>query len=70
MNAPPFGQIGQMIKLWVLICMVHLTVRFCHVMYVFQSESTGKMVKHTQTIHQQIADKLFGCVWPFCDIGA
>ena len=25
---------------WVLICMVHLTVCSCHVMYVFQSEST------------------------------
>ena len=24
-----------------------------------------KMVKHTQTIRQQIADKLFECVWPF-----
>ena len=24
------------------------------------------MVKHTQTIRQQIADELFACVWPFC----
>ena len=28
------------------------------------------MVKHTQTIRRQIADKLFECVWPFCGIGA
>ena len=26
------------------------------------------MVKHTQTIHLQIADKLFECVWPFCGV--
>ena len=29
-----------------------------------------KMVKHTQTIRRQIADKLFECVWPVCEIGA
>ena len=29
-----------------------------------------KMVKHTQAIRRQIADKLFECVSPFCDIGA
>ena len=29
-----------------------------------------KMVKHTQAIRRQIADDLFGCVWPFCWIGA
>ena len=28
------------------------------------------MVKHTQTIRQQIADESFECVWPFCEIGA
>ena len=28
------------------------------------------MVKHTQTIRRQIADELFKCVWPFCEIGA
>ena len=28
------------------------------------------MVKHTQTIRCQIADELFECVWPFCEIGA
>ena len=28
------------------------------------------MVKHTQTIRQQITDELFECVWPFCEIGA
>ena len=28
------------------------------------------MVKHTQKIRQQIADELFECVWPFCEIGA
>ena len=28
------------------------------------------MFKHTQTIRQQFADKLFECVGPFCDIGA
>ena len=28
------------------------------------------MVKHTQTICRQIADKLFEFVWPFCGIGA
>ena len=27
------------------------------------------MVKHTQTIRRQIADELFECVWPFCEIG-
>ena len=29
----------------------------------------NNLVKHTQTILQQIADKLF-CVWPFCGVGA
>ena len=29
-----------------------------------------KMVKHSQTIRQQIADELFESVWPFCEIGA
>ena len=29
-----------------------------------------KMVKHTQTIRQQIADELFEYVWTFCGIGA
>ena len=29
-----------------------------------------KMVKHTQAIRRQFADKLFECVWPFCEIGA
>ena len=28
------------------------------------------MVEHTQTIRRQIADELFECVWPFCEIGA
>ena len=28
------------------------------------------MVKHNQTIRRQIADELFECVWPFCEIGA
>ena len=28
------------------------------------------MVKHTQTIRRQIADELFECVWPICEIGA
>ena len=28
------------------------------------------MVKQTQTICRQIADELFECVWPFCEIGA
>ena len=28
------------------------------------------MVKHTQTIRRQIADELFQCVWPFCEIDA
>ena len=28
------------------------------------------MVKHIQTIRQQIADELFECVWLFCEIGA
>ena len=28
------------------------------------------MVKHIQTIRRQIADELFECIWPFCDIGA
>ena len=28
------------------------------------------MVKDTQTIRQQFANKLFECVWPFCGIGA
>ena len=27
------------------------------------------MVKDTQTICRQIADELFECVWPFCEIG-
>ena len=42
MNTQSFDQTGQMIELcyWVLICTVHLTVCFCHVTYVFQSEST------------------------------
>ena len=29
-----------------------------------------KMVKHTQTICQSIADELFECVFPFCEVGA
>ena len=29
-----------------------------------------KMVKHTQKICRQIAEELFECVWPFCEIGA
>ena len=29
-----------------------------------------KMVKHTQTVCQQIGDELFECVWPFCGVGA
>ena len=29
-----------------------------------------KMAKHTQTICRQIADELFECVWPFCEIVA
>ena len=28
------------------------------------------MLNYTQTIRQQIADKLFECVWSFCEIGA
>ena len=28
------------------------------------------MVKYTQTIRQQFADKLSECVWPFCGVGA
>ena len=28
------------------------------------------MAKYTQTIRRQIADELFECVWPFCEIGA
>ena len=28
------------------------------------------MVKHTQAIYRQIADELFECVWPLCEIGA
>ena len=28
------------------------------------------MAKHPQTIRRQIADELFECVWPFCEIGA
>ena len=36
-------------------------------MLVLQSH---KMVKHTQTIHRQIADELLECVWPFCGVGA
>ena len=27
------------------------------------------MVKHTQTIHRQIANELFECVWPLCGVG-
>ena len=30
----------------------------------------NKMVKHTQTIRQQIANELFERVWPFCEIDA
>ena len=29
-----------------------------------------KTVKRTQTIRRQIADELFECVWPFCEIVA
>ena len=28
-----------------------------------------KMAKHTQTISRQIAEELFECVWPFCEVG-
>ena len=27
------------------------------------------MVKHTQTIRQEIADELFECVWLICGVG-
>ena len=27
------------------------------------------MAKYIQTIRRQIADELFECVWPFCEIG-
>ena len=37
--------------------------------YPFKRQS-HKMAKHTQTIRRQIADELFGCVWPFCEISA
>ena len=37
--------------------------------YLFKRQS-HKTVKHTQIIRRQIADKLFECVWPFCEIGA
>ena len=33
-------------------------------------QQSRKIVKQTQTIRQQIADKLFECVWPFCETGA
>ena len=36
--------------------------------YAFKRQS-HKMVKHTQT-SRQIADELFECVKPFCEIGA
>ena len=29
-----------------------------------------KTVKHTQTIHREIANELFECVWPLCGTGA
>ena len=29
-----------------------------------------RMVKHTQTIRQDIPHELFECVWPFCAVGA
>ena len=28
------------------------------------------MAKHVQAIRRQFTDELFGCVWPFCGIGA
>ena len=28
------------------------------------------MAKHIQTIRRQIANELFECVWPFCEIGS
>ena len=28
------------------------------------------MIKYTKTIRRQIANELFECVWPFCEIGA
>ena len=36
--------------------------------YPFKRQS-HKMVKHNQTIRQQIADELFECVWLLCEIG-
>ena len=29
-----------------------------------------KIVEHAQTIRREIADELFECVWPLCEIGA
>ena len=26
------------------------------------------MIKHIQTIRREIADELFECVWPFCEL--
>ena len=34
------------------------------------SANFTKWSKHTQTIRREIADELFVCVWPFCEIGA
>ena len=29
-----------------------------------------EIVKHTRTIRRLTGDELFGCVWPFCVVGA
>ena len=44
---------------------IHLDT-FC---YPFKRQP-HKMGKQIQTIRQQFADKLFECVWPFCEVGA
>ena len=40
-----------------------------NIILTFKHQS-HKMIKHTQTIRQQIANKLFECVWPSCEIDA
>ena len=39
-------------------------------LYINFNRQSHKMIKHTQTIRRQIADELFECVCPFCEIGA
>ena len=61
MNTQLFSQTGH---LWILICVVHLTVSYYHVTYTFQSEST--LYKPVWLSGWVFIYKLSGCGFESC----